>query len=134
MISTLLFRLAGICLLLMVTLSMREPRPARTHEVRLERNRFTPAAIRARAGDSVLFVNGNDGLHNVQFEPDSMSAEARALITAAMTGKKIAPMSSPILILPGESYAMLVPPLAEGRYPLYCGPHLNMRGALIIER
>ncbi|HEX7937684.1 MAG TPA: plastocyanin/azurin family copper-binding protein, partial [Gemmatimonadaceae bacterium] len=102
--------------------------------VRLEGNAFRPDQIHARAGDTLKFVNGNGGPHNVKFADDSIAAPVRALLEKAMGGEKIGPMSSPLFIDPGETYSFVIPGLPRGRYPLYCLPHqVNMRGALIVE-
>jgi len=53
-------------------------------DVRLDNNRFMPALISARAGDTLAFINGRGGPHNVQFADDSLSDEAHRLIDAAM--------------------------------------------------
>ena len=51
-----------------------------------------------------------------------------------MGGEKIGPLSSPLLLDPGEPYTFVVPALKPGKYPLYCLPHLaNMRGSLIVD-
>ena len=108
--------------------------PPRTVVVQLEGNSFRPAEIHVRAGDSLRFVNGNGGPHNVRFVDDSISAPAKALITKAMGGEKIGPMSSPLLLDPGELYAFVVPALSPGKYPLYCLPHVaQMRASLIVD-
>lgn len=58
----------------------------------------------------------------------------RALLEKAMGGEKIGPLSSPLLLDPGEPYTFVVPALKPGKYPLYCLPHLaNMRGSLIVD-
>jgi plastocyanin len=108
---------------------------AKTHTISLHSNRFSPSEVRARQGDTLQFRNTPGGLHNVVFNADSIASRARALLDSAMPGKKIAPLSSPLLILEDESYTMLVPALPEGRYAFFCSPHFaQMRGALIVER
>ena len=106
-----------------------------THVIKLERNRFMPASIRARAGDTLQFVNGEGGPHNVEFEKDSVPVPARPLIEAAMGPQKIGPMSSMLLILTGETWTFVVPALPAGRYAFLCTPHWGqMRGSLVVER
>jgi plastocyanin len=120
---------------LSLSLSMGGPPRATTHTVRLHNNRFAPAEIRARPADTLHFANTPGGLHNVQFDKDSITPSSRALLESAMQGQKIGPLSSPLLILEDESYTMLVPALPAGRYPLFCLPHAGqMRGALLVER
>ena len=110
--------------------------PAAPHTVivRLEGNAFQPDQIHARAGDTLKFVNGNGGPHNVAFAGDSIAPSARALLEKAMGGEKIGPLSSPLLLDAGEAYAFVVPAIPKGRYPLFCLPHqVNMRGSLIVD-
>lgn len=103
------------------------------HEIRLT-GRFDPAIIEAHAGDSLRFVNGTGGPHNVEFVVDSIAAPMRALLERAMPGEKIGPLSGPLLISTGETYAFRIPDLEPGRYPFVCLPHMtnNMRGVLVI--
>ena len=105
------------------------------HPIRLT-GRFDPAIIEAHAGDSLRFVLTSGGPHNVEFVVDSIPAPMRAVLERAMPGDKIGPLSSPLLITTGETYAFKVPNLEPGRYPFVCLPHLtnNMRGVLIILR
>ena len=105
-----------------------------THVVRLDRNRFTPPEIHARAGDTIKFVNGEGGPHNVEFLKDSIAPAARELIEQAMGPKKILPLSGPLLIFVDETYTFVVPNIAVGRYPFLCSPHwASMRGALNVQ-
>jgi plastocyanin len=125
----------GSILLLLLLLGARPPRAPQTHVIRLTGNRFEPAATRAIAGDTLRFVNGNGGPHNVQFEADSIAGPARKLLESSMSGAKIGPMSSPLLIIQDEEYRFVVPPVDEGRYPFVCLPHYaNMRGSLLVLR
>ena len=111
------------------------PAPGQTtvHQIRLT-GRFEPAVIEAHAGDSLRFVNGTGGPHNVEFVADSIPAPMRALLEHALPGEKIGPLSGPLLISTGETYAFRIPALEPGRYPFVCLPHMtnNMRGVLII--
>jgi len=123
-----------VILVAMLALGASWPARVSTHVVELQRNRFAPAELRARKGDTVRFVNGMGGPHNVQFEADSIAPAASALIDAAMPDK-IRPLMSPMLILLDETYTLVVPDMVPGRYPYFCSPHYgNMRGALIVLR
>ena len=105
-----------------------------THTVRLDRNRFVPAVTQAAPGDTIRFVNGEGGPHNVAFEANSIPKDARALIDAAMPKPKIAALSSGMLILQDEVYTIVVPKLAPGRYAFLCSPHwAQMRGAIVVK-
>jgi hypothetical protein len=53
-------------------------------DVLLNNNRFQPAMITARDGDTLAFINGRGGPHNVQFSDDSLPDAAHRLIDAAM--------------------------------------------------
>ena len=107
---------------------------AATHVVRLDGNAFIPAETRATSGDTIRFVNGNGGPHNVMFLADSIAKDARIAIDAAMPKPKIGDMSSHLLLDPAETYTIVVPKLTAGRYAFVCLPHqANMRGALVIN-
>ena len=107
--------------------------PAATHVVKLEGNAFVPAVTTAAPGDTIRFVNGNGGPHNVMFVADSIAKDARKAIDAAMPKPKIGEMSSHLLLDPGEAYTVVVPKLGAGRYAFMCLPHqANMRGALVV--
>jgi plastocyanin len=103
-----------------------------THVVRLEANRFVPAESRVAPGDTVRFVNGQGGPHNVQFMAESIPATAQSLINDAMR-ERILPLTSPMFIIPDEVYTLVVPVLTPGRYAFLCSPHwANMRGSLTV--
>ena len=109
-------------------------------DVALENNRFLPAIITARPGDTLVFTNGRGGPHNVQFADDSISDQVHQLIDGAMPDRPKAkwsrdvPLASPLLVLYGETYKVVVPPLPPGRYRFFCTPHMTggMRGELQI--
>ena len=102
------------------------------HVVQLTGNRFVPSEVRAAPGDTIRFVNGLGGPHNVQFMAESISVPARAVLNDAMKDRILA-LTSPMFLTEGESYTLVVPKLAKGRYPFLCSPHwANMRGALVV--
>lgn len=108
------------------------PQRAVTHVVKLDRSRFDPAQVEARPGDTVRFLNGLGGPHNVQFMAESISIAAQGRLNAAMKDR-ILPLTSPMLLTEGESWEVVVPALPPGRYPFLCSPHWStMRGALVI--
>jgi plastocyanin len=108
--------------------------PPAAHTVRLERNRFVPAVIQVAPGDTIRFVNGEGGPHNVAFDADSISKNVRKVIDAAMPKPKIAELSSGMLILQDEVYTIVVPKLPAGRYAFLCSPHwAQMRGAIVVK-
>jgi plastocyanin len=106
-----------------------------THVIRLEANRFVPRETKVGVGDTVRFVNGQGGPHNVEFIADSMPVPARAILDSAMTGLKIRTLSGPLLIFPEQEYKVVMPPIPNGRYAFLCVPHAaNMQGAVVVER
>ena len=122
----------GALLVLPLLLAARPTAAPRLHVVQLSSNRFEPALIRVAVGDTVRFVNGPGGPHNVQFLPESTTVAARELLNRAMKDR-IGPLASPLFMIEGDTYEIVVPPLPLGRYPFLCNPHwANMRGALII--
>ena len=96
------------------------------HEIRMT-SRFVPGRTVARAGDTLRFINQAGGPHNIQFFADSIPEEARVLLEQAMPGAKIAPLSSPLLIIENAVYEIAVPALSPGRYPFVCLPHFGSR-------
>ena len=105
---------------------------ATMHVVKLEASRFVPAESRVAPGDTVRFVNGQGGPHNVQFMAESIPATAQRLINDAMRDR-ILPLTSPMFIIPDEVYTLVVPALPPGRYAFLCSPHwANMRGSLTV--
>ena len=105
-----------------------------SHLVRLTANRFVPAETTVRPGDTVQFLNGPGGPHNVQFMAESLSVSARALIDAAMQDRILA-LTSPMFIIPEDTWRFVVPELVPGRYPFLCSPHYaSMRGGLTVTR
>ena len=110
-------------------------------DVRLDNNRFMPSIITAHAGDTLAFVNGRGGPHNVQFADDSLSDQAHQLIDAAMPDRpkvkwsRDVSLASPLLVLDGETYKVVVPALPPGRYRFFCTPHMmgGMRGELTVQ-
>lgn len=108
-----------------------------SHTVKLQGNAFIPAEVQASPGDTVTFVNGNGGPHNVEFVKDSVATSARPLFEKAMPGGKykLGPMSGPLLIDMDERYTIVVPDVPAGRYAFLCLPHqVNMKGALVVTR
>jgi plastocyanin len=122
-----------------IVVAMR-PAPVERQDVQLNNNRFMPALVTARAGDTLAFINGRGGPHNVQFADDSLTDAAHRLIDAAMPDRpKVAwsrdvPLAGPLLVLEGDTYKVAVPELPPGRYRFFCAPHVSggMRGELVV--
>ncbi len=119
---------------------LARPAPVERRDVQLNNNRFMPALVTARAGDTLAFINGRGGPHNVQFADDSLTDAAHRLIDAAMPERpKVAwsrdvPLAGPLLVLEGDTYKVAVPELPPGRYRFFCAPHVGggMRGELVV--
>ncbi|HET9424502.1 MAG TPA: plastocyanin/azurin family copper-binding protein [Gemmatimonadaceae bacterium] len=100
------------------------PRAAapRSHEVIMQGGRFAPFELTIVPGDTVRFVLGGGGPHNVAFRETKGDAAAKLRKRMADT---IADLSGPLLVTPGESY-VIVFDVPAGRYPYWCIPHLSM--------
>ncbi len=129
-------RVGGSALLVLGLFAYSPPGQVRVHIVQLGNNRFVPAVIEVIPGDSLRLTNGAGGPHNLEFEADSIPEAARKALAQAMPGDKLGPLSSPLLIITGETYGFRIPELPPGRYPFVCLPHVagNMRGALVVVR
>jgi plastocyanin len=125
-----------LIVLSVVALAAFAPSSAATsHVIRLRSNRFVPTEVTARPGDTLRFVNGEGGPHNVEFVADSIATPSRRLLIAAMGKDTVRALGGPWLILADEAYQFVVPNLPPGRYPWLCAPHFaNMRGALLVDR
>jgi plastocyanin len=90
------------------------------HVIQMTGNRFTPAEVTVRAGDSLRFVNGRGGLHNVVFREDVLTPAVRTLLDEAMPPREEfrkfpePPLASPMLIGEGEVHAFALPALPPG--------------------
>jgi plastocyanin len=101
--------------------------------VQMTGNRFAPAQVTVHAGDTLRFLNGRGGPHNVQFALDSLPDSVSRALDGAM-GNKIGPASGPLLVLEGEAYEFVVPKLPPGQYAYFCLPHLagGMSGSIVV--
>jgi plastocyanin len=124
-----------LIVLLLASIWFAEPsRPPVSQTIRMEQNRFTPRDIRARAGDTLKFVNGVGGPHNIQFEKDSIAPDAAKLIDKALGKNRMFFLATVPIILVGETFNIVVPDIPAGEYPLFCNPHYaQMRGKLVVE-
>jgi len=97
--------------------------------------KYVPSVIEAKAGDRIVFVNVSGGPHNVQFWPDSIPAESKATLDAAMTGDKLGELNGPLLTEPNQTYEISLAGLVAGEYKFTCTPHMamGMNGRLVIK-
>jgi len=108
--------------------------PETTHRVAMTGNRFLPALIQARPGDTIAFVNGNGGPHNAAFWPDSLPAGGREFLAASLPDT-IGPLVGPLLFAPDQRWTIVLAGVPAGRYPYYCLPHVagGMVGAIEVR-
>jgi len=97
--------------------------------------KFVPAELTIKAGDRVVFHNVSGGPHNVQFWGDSVPAESRAALDAAMPGDKLGELNGPLLTAPNETYEISFAGMVAGEYRFTCTPHIanNMNGKITIQ-
>jgi cytochrome c oxidase cbb3-type subunit 2 len=97
--------------------------------------RFEPAAIRARVGDIVRFVNVSGGPHNVSFWADSIPPGAAGQLQRNM-GTTMSPLIGEMISQANAEYQVSIASLPPGAYQYYCLPHLalGMRGQIVVER
>jgi len=113
----------------------------RVHEVGLEANanqevyRFSPANVRARPGDVLLFRTVSGSPHNIVFEAAGLSAPAHEALNGAMS-RRSGDLSGPLLSPDGAEYRIVVPAIAPGRYQFFCLPHraYDERGTLQVTK
>lgn len=113
----------------------------RVHHIRFESNleretyRFSPARVRARPGDILLFQAVHGTPHSIVFEGGKLSGRARDALNGAMS-RRTGDLSSPLLTPDGAEYRMVVPALPAGTYEFFCLPHraYSERGVLQIMK
>jgi plastocyanin len=111
------------------------------HIVRLEADagqdiyRFVPARVTVRPGDVVRFKVSSGGPHNIAFDADPLTPEAKTALNAAMSNRT-GDLSGPVLERTDAEYRLAVPNLPPGHYGFFCTPHraYDMRGELIVVR
>lgn len=89
----------------------------------MQGGRFAPYDITIERGDTVRFVLGTGGPHNVAFRETKGEAAARLRRRMSDT---IADLAGPLLVIPGETYTIVFTDVPAGRYPYWCIPHLAM--------
>jgi plastocyanin len=111
------------------------------HVVRLEADagqaiyRFVPGRVTVRPGDVVRFKVSSGGPHNIAFDADPLTPDAKAALNAAMSNRT-GDLSGPVLERTDAEYRLVVPNLPPGHYGFFCTPHraYDMRGELIVLR
>jgi plastocyanin len=114
------------------------PATGKTHEVKMIGDatgyRFEPANLTIKEGDAVKFIMTSGGPHNVAFTGIT-DAAASAQLDANMSGAKLGPLSSPLLMQPNEAYTISFAKVPPGTYNFNCTPHvaMNMKGVLTVQ-
>jgi plastocyanin len=105
---------------------------AKVHIVRMQGTRFVPAEITIAKGDTVRFVMGGGGPHNVAFH--DLKQESADRLRKLMPDQ-ISDLSGPLLLDPGETYNIVFTDLPPGHYPYLCAPHIagDMKGTIILK-
>lgn len=110
-----------------------------THNINMEFDgtnyKFVPNALTVKPGDKVVFHNVSGGPHNIQFFADSVPAESKMALDAAMPGDKLGELNGPLLVTEGETYEISFAGLVSGIYHLTCTPHqaMNMNMAITVQ-
>ena len=109
-----------------------------THEVKMVGDdkgyRFDPADITIKAGDGIKFIMVSGGPHNVAFDPATIPADVKPLLSANMPNQQ-GELSSPMFMNAGESYTISFANVKPGQYPYNCTPHLamGMKGTITVQ-
>jgi plastocyanin len=98
--------------------------PPIRHTIRMQGGRFAPYELTIAPGDTVRFVLGSGGPHNVAFR--ETKGVAATQLRLRMGKDTISDLSSPLLIIPGETYDIVFTGVPAGQYPYWCIPHLPM--------
>ena len=108
-----------------------------THEVQMVQEgadyKFLPASLTIKAGDIVVFKSVSGGLHNVEFNPDSIPAGAADILNANIPNRQ-GNLSSE-LVDAGQSITISFAGVPTGDYHYHCLPHLamGMKGMIKVE-
>jgi plastocyanin len=98
------------------------PAPTR-HTIRMQGGRFAPYEVTVNRGDTIHFILGTGGPHNVAFR--ETRGEAAVRLRARMGKDTIADLAGPLLVIPGDTYDVVFD-VSSGKYPYWCIPHLTM--------
>lgn len=85
---------------------------------------YQPATLAIKPGDTVVFRGISGGVHNVQFDADSLPAGAAAALAAVLPDKMSDLATN--LVAEGDSIVVTFSGVPAGRYPYYCLPHRAM--------
>jgi len=96
--------------------------------------RFEPAHLEIARGDTVVFEVASGQPHDVAFDTTGVASTAVRQLSMRLHDQ-IAPLAGPLLVKPGERYAVAFDGIAPGRYLFYCLPHqaLQMKGEVVVR-
>ena len=125
---------------MLIAAAVRGQRAAtpRVHEVRMildgKRYRFEPSVVTIAPGDSVAFLTVSGQPHSVAFDTTSIAPAAARLLAERMT-EKIGTLSGPLLVRPGQRYAIGFADIPAGHYRFFCLPHFafGMTGEIVVR-
>ena len=94
---------------------------------------FTPDTVRIHTGDLVTWKMVSGGPHNVAFS-QAAAGDAADVINRNMA-VKMAYLSSPLVMNPGEAITVPFNDVPPGTYEYHCTPHLAMgqKGVIIVD-
>ena len=113
------------------------PITGQTHEIRMigddKGYRFEPADVTIKAGDGVKWIMVSNGPHNVAFDQAALGAAANQI--SANMPNQMAPLASPYLAQPNETYTISFANVPAGKYDFVCQPHaaMNMKGSITVQ-
>jgi plastocyanin len=104
----------------------------KTHVVRMQGGHFAPFDLTIEKGDTVRFVLGAGGPHNVAFRETKGEAADRL---RKLMSDQIGELAGPLLVIPGETYTIVFKDMPSGKYPYWCIPHLGMgmMGTIVVR-
>ena len=94
---------------------------------------FAPDTVHIHTGDLVIWKMVSGGPHNIAFS-QAAAGDAADVINRNMTSK-IAYLSSPMIMNPGEALTIPFNDVPPGTYEYHCTPHLAMgqKGVIIVD-
>src|SRR5262245_6545205 len=96
--------------------------------------RFAPATLTIKRGDGVRWTLVAGPVHTVTFWPDSIPPGASSVLRRNMP-QTSAPLASPLLVNPSQTYVVSFAGVPPGTYHYYCAPHLmfGMIGTIVVQ-
>ncbi len=94
---------------------------------------FTPDTVHIHTGDLITWKMVSGGPHNIAFSR-AAAGDAADVINRNMA-VRIADLSSPLFMNPGEALTVPFDNVPPGAYAYHCTPHLAMgqKGVIIVD-